>query len=121
MRNLLKQDIENIKESYRRFSCFQDKEEGNMILLAFPSEVNRGRYSEFLFSTYNGNLEQPRILGWYNAKQTLMDIFSQLKYSGILAGYNGLSCDNDNIDNIDNIVKQISLKEITEKIETETA
>jgi hypothetical protein len=36
MKQPLKTDLENIKEAFRRYSCFEGKESGKMILLAFP-------------------------------------------------------------------------------------
>ncbi|WP_114492901.1 hypothetical protein [Candidatus Ulvibacter alkanivorans] len=106
MKQLLKTDLENIKEAFRRFSCFEGKESVKMILLAFPSEVDNGRYSPFLFTPYS--TPQKRILNWYNAGPELMTIFERIGKSGIYADYDGLY--NDNAPHrIDSIIREIAI------------
>ena len=117
MKQLLKIDVENIKEAFRRYSCFEGKESGKMILLAFPSEVDKGRYSSFLFTPYSK--PEKRILNWYNSKPELMTIFERIGNAGIYANYDGLYKD-DNTYLIDSIIREIAidvLKHSNEPIE----
>lgn len=120
MKLLLQQDVENIKESFRRFSCFEGKENGKMILLAFPSEISSGRYSEQLFMPYSA--PEKRVLGWYNAKPALMRIFSELKNRDIYAEYDGLHKDvdpdkGDIFHLIDVTIRHIAMDILEEEIE----
>jgi len=106
----LKADIENVKEAYRRYSCFEGKEQGKMVMLAFPGQLNKGRYSDFLFTPYSK--PEKGILNWYNAKPALIDIFKSIQQNGITADYDGLHRENEE-HLIDLIIRKITINTLS--------